>query len=50
MGFGSYDEGEQEQDVNEDEESGEAVTKQDCDYKGKDGIEDEDTNDMMRHL
>lgn len=51
MGFGSYEEdGGNEQNVNEDEEDGEAVTKVGESEDGEDSIEDESVTDMLEHL
>lgn len=52
MGFGSYDESEQDQGGNDDEVEGQDVT---SDFKseshnGSDSVENEDTSDMMKHL
>jgi len=50
MGFGSYDESEQESANDHDEVDGDSVTKNDSDYSGSDGIEDESVGEMMEHL
>ena len=52
MGFGSYDEGEQEQQPDDDEVKGESVKKhaRDAKHDGEDAIEDENTDEMMEHL
>lgn len=50
MGFGSYDESEQEQPGNDDQDNGEAVTKVGASDDGSDSLEDESVSDMMGHL
>lgn len=54
MGFGSYDESEQETANQSDERDGESVTdkiKSDhCDAKGESKTEDGDTEELMKHL
>lgn len=52
MGFGSYDESEQEQPREVDDEAGEDETESfhTADYEGSDGMADKDTKDMMKHL
>jgi len=50
MGFGSYDESEQEQPSEDEQDNGESVTKQGVGINGNDSIEDESTSDMMKHL
>lgn len=51
MGFGSYDESEQEQaSNNDDKENGEAVTKVGVSEDGSNSIEDKSVSDMMGHL
>lgn len=51
MGFGSYDESEQEQPgEHDDEKNGEAVTKVGESSDGSDTLEDESISDMMSHL
>jgi hypothetical protein len=51
MGFGSYDESEQEQpSEQEEEDNGESVTKKGVGVDGDDSIEDESMEDMMKHL
>lgn len=50
MGFGSYDESEQEQPGENEQEDVEAVDKDGGTHEGEDTIEDEDVDDMMGHL
>lgn len=50
MGFGSYDESEQEQNVNDDDEDGESVTKQGESVNGSDSVEDDSVDDMLEYL
>ena len=50
MGFGSYDESEQEQPGDRDDDNGEAVTKVGESSDGSDTLEDESISDMMGHL
>lgn len=51
MGFGSYDESEQEQPGdNDDDQNGEAVTKVGASDDGSDTLEDDSISEMMGHL
>jgi hypothetical protein len=50
MGFGSYDESEQESANDHDEVEGESVTKNDSNYSGSDKLKDSSVDSMMEHL
>lgn len=50
MGFGSYDESEQEQQSDREEDNGESVTKQGIGIDGEDRITDQSTSEIMAHL
>jgi len=51
VGFGSYEEdGGDEQNINEDNEKGESVTKEGEAEDGTDTVEDETVEDMLGHL
>lgn len=54
MGFGSYDESDQEQPKQDDEESGEDFTEiikgTNSDAKGKESVKESSVEDMMEHL
>jgi len=49
MGFGDYDEDENQQ-QRDDEQAGESVDKQGESYDGDDGVEDDDTDEMLQYL
>ena len=49
MGFGSYEE-DDNQEQNNDEQDGESVDKQGESYDGNEGVEDDNTDEMLQYL